>query len=70
MRQHTLNTSGHCKLVEGLVWSTGSQVIKGEAYRVPGGQGVGLQGLRGSRGRPTGSEGSKGRPPGSEGVKG
>ena len=55
MRQHTLNTSGHCKLVEGLVWSTGSQVIKGEAYRVPGGQGVGLQGPRGSRGGPRGS---------------
>ena len=70
MRQHTLNTSGNCKLVEGLVWSTGSQVIKGEAYRVPGGQGIGLegpraqgvtlQGLRGSRGRPTGSQGVKG----------
>ena len=60
MRQHTLNTSGHCKLVEGLVWSTGSQVIKGEAYRVPGGQGVGLQGPRGSRGGPRGSQGVKG----------
>ena len=35
-------------------------VNRGIAYRVPEGQGVGLQGLRGSRGRPTGSQGVKG----------
>ena len=35
-------------------------VSRGVAYRVPGGQGVGLQGPRGSRGRPTGSQGAKG----------
>ena len=36
-----------------------------------GGQGVGLQGPRGSRGRPTGSQGAKGlayRVPGGQGV--
>ena len=48
---------------------TGSQGVKGlayrvpggggVAYRVPGGGGVGLQGPRGSRGRPTGSQGVK-----------
>ena len=32
--------------------STGSQGVKGWAYRVPGVQGVGLQGPRGLRGRP------------------
>ena len=46
---------------------------------VPGGQGVGLEGPWGSRGRPTGSKGqgvglegpkgSRGRPTGSQGVK-
>ena len=38
---------------------------------VPGGQGEGLQGLRGSRGRPTGSQGVKEkayRVPGGQGV--
>ena len=30
-------------------------VSRGVAYRVPGGQGVGLEGPMGSRGRPTGS---------------
>ena len=37
----------------------GSQGVKGWAYRVPGVQGVGLQGPRGSMGRPTwpGSQG-------------
>ena len=35
-------------------------VSRGVAYRVPGGQGVGLQGLRVSRGRPKGSQGVKG----------
>ena len=39
--------------------------VKWQAYRVPGGQGVGLQGPRGSRGRPTGAQGSRGRPTGS-----
>ena len=34
------------------------QEVKGWAYRVPGGQGEGLQGLIGSRG--TGSQGVKG----------
>ena len=35
-------------------------VIRGLSYRVPGDQGVGLQGPRKSRGRPTGSQGVKG----------
>ena len=39
----------------------GSQGVKGWAYRVPGGQGAGLQGLEGSRGRPAGSQGVKGK---------
>ena len=47
----------------------GSQVVKGWAYRVPGGQG-GLQGPRGSRVGPQGPRGSRGRPIGSQGVKG
>ena len=34
---------------------SGSQGVKGWAFRVPGGPGVGLQGPRGSRKRPTGS---------------
>ena len=38
----------------------GSQGVKGQAYRVPGGQGVGLEGPRGSRGRPIGSQRVKG----------
>ena len=36
---------------------TGSQGVKGWAFRVPGDQGVGQQGPMGSRGRPTGSLG-------------
>ena len=40
------------------------------AYRVPGGQGVGLQGPGGPRGRPTGFQGVKGRPADSQRVKG
>ena len=48
-----------------LVWCsrgtpTGSQGVKGYASRVPGGQGVGLQGPKGSRGRPGGSQGVQG----------
>ena len=39
---------------------TGAQCIKRLAYKVPGGQGVDLQGLRVSRGNPTGSQGVKG----------
>ena len=35
-------------------------VSQGVAYRVPGGQGIGLQGPRGSRGTPTGSQRVKG----------
>ena len=35
-------------------------VSRGVAYRVSGGQGVGLQGLRVSRGRPKGSQGVEG----------
>ena len=39
---------------------SGFQVIKEEPfYRVPGGKGAGLQGPRGSRGRPAGSQGVK-----------
>ena len=40
-------------------------------YRVPGVQGVGLEGTKGSRGMPTGSQGVKGkdyRVPGDQGV--
>ena len=37
-------------------WSRGGPTT----YMVPGGQLVGLQGLKGSRGRPTGSQGVKG----------
>ena len=44
------------------VGSGGSQGLRGWSYMVPRGQGVGLQGPRGSRGRPTGSEGSRGMP--------
>ena len=36
---------------------TGSQGVKGWAYRIPGGHGLGLQGPEGSRGRPTGPQG-------------
>ena len=39
---------------------TGSQVVKGYAYRVSGGQGAGLEGTMGSRGGPTGSQGVNG----------
>ena len=35
----------------------GSQRVKGGAFRVPGGQGVGFEGPKGSRGRPTGVKG-------------
>ena len=38
----------------------GSQGVREYAYRVSGGQGVGLPGPRGSRGRPTESQGVKG----------
>ena len=37
--------------------STRSQGVKEQVYRVPGGQGAGLQGPRGSRGRLRGSQG-------------
>ena len=40
--------------------STGSQGVKGKAYRVLGGQGIGLHGSKESRGRPTGSQRVKG----------
>ena len=39
---------------------SGSQGFKGETSRFPGGQGVGFQGPRGSRGGPSGSQGVKG----------
>ena len=38
---------------------TGFRGVRGWAYRVPGGQGIGLQGPRGSRGRPAGYQGVK-----------
>ena len=38
----------------------GSKRVKGWAFRVPGGQGVGLEGPKGLGGRPTGSQGVKG----------
>ena len=58
---------------------TGSQGVKVLAYKVPGSQGVSLQGPKGSRGRPTGflggqgvglegPQGSRGRLTGSQGV--
>ena len=50
---------------------TGSQVVKGQAHRVPGDQGVGLMCRKGSRGRPTGSQGVRGwayRVPGNQGI--
>ena len=49
----------HCVLkIDGVVWfgPRGSGVSL-HVLRVSGGKGVGLQGLRGSRGRPTGSQG-------------
>ena len=54
-----------------------AMVVKGWAKRVLGIQGGGLEGLRGSRGRPTGSpgvkgwtyRGARGKPTGSRGVK-
>ena len=61
-------------MVREMKWT---MVVKGLAERVLGIQGVGLQGPRGSRGRPTGSQGVKGwtyrgargKPTGSRGVK-
>ena len=41
-------------------WPRGSQGVNRLAYRVPEGQGVGLQGLMGSRIWPTGSQGVEG----------
>ena len=38
------------------VWLKGSQDVKVLTCRIQGGQGEGLRGLRGSRGRPTGSQ--------------
>ena len=49
---------------------TGSQRVNGLAYRVPGGQGVGLQGPKGLWGRLTGSQGATGWPTGSQGSIG
>ena len=46
------------RLVHGRKWAV---TVKGWAKRVLGGQGVGLQGPRGSRGRPAGSQGARGR---------
>ena len=50
----------------GLEGLRGSWAI-GLAYRVPGGQGVGVLGSRGSRGRPTDFQGERGRLIGSRG---
>ena len=47
-REFPLTPATGCRGVKGR--PTGSQGVKGKAYRVPGGQGVGLQGPRGSRG--------------------
>ena len=49
---------------------TGSQGVKGYAYRVLGLQGVGLQGPRGSRGGPTKSKEVKGIVQGPRGSTG
>ena len=61
-------------MVREMKWA---MVVKGWAKRVLGIQGSGLQGPRGSRGRPTGSQGVKvwtyrgarGKPTGSRGIK-
>ena len=47
-----------------MKWTVG---VKGEAYSVPGGQGVGLWGPEESRSSPTWSKGVKSRPKGSQG---
>ena len=49
--------------VGSMIWVPGSRGVGlRTSYRDPGGSGVGLQGPRGSRGRPTGSQGSRRRP--------
>ena len=48
---------------------TESQEVKGLAYRVSWGLGVGLQGPKWLMGRPPGLKGSRGRPTGSEGPR-
>ena len=55
---HLLPSGDHfvckfCKLYQVYLRPRGSQRVEGWAYRVPGSQRVGLQRLRGSRGRPT-----------------
>ena len=54
----------HCRPYRVLRGSGGrpteSLGVKWWAYGVPGGQGVGLEGPRGTRGRPRGSQGVKG----------
>ena len=57
-RQDQIGTYKSGELILGS--DSGSRGVKGEAYRVPGGHGLGLQGPRGSRVRPTGSQGVKG----------
>ena len=55
----------------GPQFDQGSKGVKGLGlYSVIGGQGVGLQGPWGSRGRLQGPSWSRGKPTGSQGVKG
>ena len=74
MITYVITRSNWVRLVREMKWA---MVVKGWAKRVLGIQGVGLQGPRGSRGRPTGSQGVKvwtyrgarGKPTGSRGIK-
>ena len=61
--QSILDSDSRSKGFKG--YASGSLGDKGLAFTVPGGQGVGFQGVRGSRGRPTGSQGVKGTSMGS-----
>ena len=53
-------TEGKWKEVQYSGSSICIERVKGKAYRVPGGRGVGLQGPRGLRAGPTGPQGLKG----------
>ena len=57
MATYVITRPNWTRLVREMMWA---MVVKGWAKRVLGIQGVGLQGPRGSRGRPTGSQAAKG----------